>query len=197
MIERIKKDLENAYQKINKTHRLTHVYGVLETALTLAKKYHVDEHKITLAALLHDRTKYYSEDEHIDLIQKCFDDADWIITAFNKNLLHAYSGCAYAILTYNITDQDILNAIMHHTVGKPHMSMLEEILFISDYIEPSRTYPSCVKVRKIAQTNLTKAIYTAMNDSITFFEQQHQNVPKLAYLARAYYQEELKQNEEN
>ncbi|MEC9484910.1 MAG: bis(5'-nucleosyl)-tetraphosphatase (symmetrical) YqeK [Candidatus Izemoplasma sp.] len=197
MIDTIKQDLQKIYRKAGKTHRLKHVYGVVETALYYAKQFNVDERKITIASLLHDCTKYLSKDEHIDYIKKGFDNSEWIIESFNENLYHAYSAAAYATITYGITDQDILMAIMHHTVGRPNMSDIEAILFVSDYIEPSREYESCKQVREIAKDNFTKAIYTIMDNSIKLFQDGTQNIPELAYLARDYYKEELKQNEEN
>ena len=197
MIEQIKEDLKRSYRKHGKTHRLDHVYGVIETARHYAKQFNVDERKITIAGLLHDATKYLTKDEHVHYIEKVFDHSDWILSEFNDNLLHAYSAAAYATVTYGITDEDILLAIMHHTVGRPNMSNIEKVLFVSDYIEPNREYKECKEVREIAKEDFTKAIYTIMDNSIRLFEEENHTIPKLAYLARDFYKEELIHNEEN
>ncbi len=39
---------------------------------------------------------------------------------------------------YDIKDEEILTAITYHTTGRPGMSLLEKIVYISDYIEPMR-----------------------------------------------------------
>ena len=37
-----------------------------------------------------------------------------------------------------VKDEEILTAITYHTTGRPGMSLLEKIVYISDYIEPMR-----------------------------------------------------------
>lgn len=187
------RDLEAIYH--DKPHRLEHVYGVRDTAIHYGKQFGCDLEKLELAALLHDITKYNTQEEHIQLIQSYFSNADTIIQDYNPNILHAFSAVAVAYKKYHITDEDILNAIMHHTVGAPRMSIYEEILFLSDYIEPNRRYDSSVKVRNIATNSWVLAIYTAMDDTITYHEKQHYHVPQVAYLARTYYKLKLEESE--
>ena len=40
-----------------------------------------------------------------------------------------------------IYDEDILNAVRHHTTGAIYMSPLEQIIYTADYIEPARDFP--------------------------------------------------------
>ena len=54
------------------------------------------------------------------------------------SLLHGKVGAIYAREKYGVEDKDILNAISYHTTARPGMSLLEKIIFIADYIEPSR-----------------------------------------------------------
>ena len=50
---------------------------------------------------------------------------------------------------YGVTDPDILNAILNHTTGRPDMSLLEKIVWLSDYIEPGRKQaPNLPEIRK-------------------------------------------------
>ncbi len=184
MLERIKKDLKCAYR--HKVDRLNHVYGVRDTALKLGKIHGADLYQLELVSYLHDLTKYESLGFHIEWIRRYYDEA--ILDDFYDPLYHAYSASAIAQDTYNITDPDVLGAIEVHTVGKPNMSLLQKILFISDYIEPSRLYPSCVRVREIAFINLDQAVYEAINDSIQLYERTGGNIPRVAYEAREYYQ---------
>ena len=185
MIDRIIEELEQRYH--HKPHRLAHVYGVRDTAFELGKKYDLDLHKLELASLLHDMTKYFTYDEHVAIIKKNFDNSDYILKEFNKEILHSFSARIYAQQKYGIEDPDVLDAIQNHTVGSPNMSIYEKIIFISDYIEPNRTYESCVKVRKIAQDNLDLAVFIAIDDSIKHNEKTKDKVPEIAYQARRYY----------
>ena len=109
---------------------------------------------------------------------------------YNDQILHAFSAVVYAVENYGITDSDVLDAIENHTVGKPNMSPYAEIIFISDYIEPNRTYESCIKVRNLVETSLPLAIYTAIDDSIRHFEAKGDQIPTIAYKARTFYQEQ-------
>lgn len=183
MIERIKSDLKKFLK--DDVMRLSHIYGVKETALKLGKLYGADLTQLTLASYLHDITKHYPTQTHIDLL-KAHNKAH-IITEFTPPLYHAYTASIIAKEHYNITDEDVLSAIESHTVGKPNMTLLEKILFISDFIEPHRLYPSCVIVREIAFNDLDKAVYKAIDLSITLYEKRHETIPTIAYQAHTYY----------
>lgn len=178
-------ELEEIYKE--KPNRLKHVLGVRDTAVELGKMYNADIKKLEVAALLHDITKYYSKEKNIELIEKYFTNSEEIIKEFNEHILHAFTAYLVAKEVYKIVDEDVLSSIKNHTIGKSDMSIYEKIIFISDYIEPNRTYESCIKVRKIAFENIDLAVYTAINDSIYFYENNGGHVPKTAYQAREFY----------
>ena len=45
-------------------------------------------------------------------------------------------------------DDTILHAISLHTTGGAGMTIFDELLYLSDYIEPTRTYPECLALRE-------------------------------------------------
>ena len=185
MIEKIKEDLFKAY--IGKVDRLNHVYGVKNTAVKLAKIHGVDLKQTMIAAYLHDITKYEPLNFHHDMISSVYSEV--ILETYTEPLYHAYSAAAIAETKYGIKDQEIIQAIKSHAVGRPNMSLLEKIIFISDYIEPYRTYPSCVEVREIAFKDLDLAVYMAIKHSIHLYEKLGGFVPKVAYEALKFYRE--------
>ena len=191
MIHRIEQDLVRKYS--NKPHRLQHINGVRETAVYFGKQFNVDIEKLVIASLLHDITKYDDLTSQIKQITKFYPNSDEILQEFPQQLLHAFTARIYAEQQYNITDEEILNAITSHTIGRPNMSIYEEIIFLADYIEPTRTYMSCIETRELAHSNFTKAIYKAIDDSITHQEQQQNRVPAQAYLAKTYYKQKLEE----
>jgi len=191
MTEKIIQDILKIYNE--KPHRLEHVIGVRDTAKKLGTIHNCDLRKLEIAALLHDVTKYYTYEEHKKLIESYFPNSAHILKEYNEHIVHAFSGVVIASTVYNVKDTDILDAIMSHTIGRPGMSIYEEIIFVSDYIEPHRTYDSCVKVRKIAFESLTKATYTAIDDSIRFYEKNGGQIPETAYQARLYYKHKLEE----
>lgn len=171
----------------DKPKRLKHILGVKETAIKFGKKYNLDLDKLETAALLHDITKYYTLEENKIVIDRYFEDASKIYKNYNENILHAFSAYIIAKEKYNITDGEILNSILSHTIGRAKMSIYEKIIFISDYTEPNRIYKSCIKVRKIAETSLNEAVFTAIDDSIKFYEAHDGIIPLVAYEARNFY----------
>jgi len=191
MIDEIRNDLEERY--LDHPNRLDHVLGVASTAMELGERVGLSERKLLIASLLHDITKYFDEEEHKEMILSHFEEGESILKTYQPSLWHAFSAKVYAEEVYGIKDQDILEAIMHHTLGAPAMNPYAEILFLSDYIEPNRTYDSCIRVREIAKESIVKAIYQAMDDTITYHQAKGQDIPKIALEARDYYQ--MKQEE--
>jgi len=113
-----------------------HSIGTMEEAMRLAKKFNVDcEEKIKVAALLHDCAKCFTIDklkEHIENSQDICIDFDLA----NYKTYHAPVGCCVAKKEFDIYDEQIINAIKYHTVGRVGMDDFEKIVFLSDKIEP-------------------------------------------------------------
>ncbi len=177
-------------------NRLRHIYGVRDTAIILGKKYNLDLEILEITALLHDITKYYSKEENMEIINNYFPETDFIYKEYNDEILHSFSAYVIAKRKYKITNYEILNSILNHTVGRPNMSIYEKIIFVSDYIEPSRTYDSCVSVRKIVEESLDKAVFTIINNSINFYEKENSKIPSIAYKARQYYKSLLEDKDD-
>ncbi len=183
IIARIENDLRQLYR--HQPDRLKHIYGVVKTANELALLYGANTNHAEIAALLHDITKIKPQSFHEQAILNCYNPK--IFEDYSPPLYHAFSAVCVAKKEYGITNEDILNAIESHTLGRPNMSLLEKIVFISDYVEPNRTYASCCRVRPIAYKDLDRAVYEALNDSIEFHENNGGKVPPIAYKTRDFY----------
>lgn len=161
-IEKVKTHLKSSLSN----GRFIHVQGVAKTARELALKYGANTGKAEIAGWLHDIAKELKDEE---LIQKA-EKAGFKIIDEEKDsphLLHAKVGAELAKELFEIEDPEILGAISQHTLGKPNMSKLEEIIFISDAIEPSR--PQSWKeaiVRALEERGIESAIMTCCQQSI-------------------------------
>ena len=82
------------------------MYGVRDTALEFGKRFNLDLEKLELASLLHDMTKYFTHEKHVDMIEQNFENSDEILSKFNKEILHAFSARIYAQKEYGIEDTD-------------------------------------------------------------------------------------------
>lgn len=133
-----RRKLRQALKKKLSPTRYQHVLRVARVATRIARLLKADENKAYLAALLHDIERELPQAE----------------------LTHGHLGATYAKKTFDITDQDILNAIRYHTLGRKNMSQLEKIIFVADYCEPGRSFKAAHQLRqKLYQTkDLEKAV---------------------------------------
>ena len=183
-LEHLEEDLKA--RLIGHPLRLHHIYGVRDTALKLGKLYGANLDALRWAALLHDFTKFDAPTLRAQRIRQHY--KEHVLTEYPEPLHHAFDAVVVAQESYGVTDAHILKAIESHTLGRPKMTLLEKIIFVSDYIEPSRYYPSCVRAREQAFINLHDAVYTIILDTIRYLESTHKKIPKIAYETLNYYQ---------
>lgn len=184
-------DIEKIQHKLAdqlKPGRFTHTLGVMYTAASLAMCHGEDIHKTMLAGLLHDCGKYGSEKEQIKLCEQ-------YKIKLNKSelkmpaLVHAKLGAYLARKVYNIKDADILSAITYHTTGRPEMTLLEKIIYISDFIEPKRKeIPILNEVRKSAFLNLEKAVYLCAQSTVSYLDNTEKSIDPMTIQTLEYYQ---------
>lgn len=136
--------------------RFIHVKGVEEAALELAEQYEVDLEKVSIAALLHDYAKEQSDEEMRDIIIS--ENMDLELLQYGNNIWHGPVGAVMIKNRFNVEDSEILDAIRHHTVGAPNMGLVEQIIYLADYIEPNRDFKGVEEARELAKISLEKAI---------------------------------------
>lgn len=129
--------------------RYNHTLGVEKMAVLIGG-YCMPESidRLRVAALLHDISKEYSEAEYFEIIKQNS------ITMSEDDLAAApiwHSITAPCVVKSDFpefADCDVLSAVYNHTVGSPDMSVFDEIILLSDYIEEGRTYKNCVILRE-------------------------------------------------
>lgn len=159
IIKKLKKEIDE--------ERFQHTMRVAEVSKKLAREYNVNIEKAEISALLHDCAKY--KDKSI-LLKKAYEFGIILDNVFkdNTNIIHGLLGAEIAKSKYNVLDKDILNAIRYHTIGRKNMTILEKIIFISDYIEPDRNFEGIKKVRDLAEKDIDKAIILAIDKTIKY-----------------------------
>lgn len=166
--------------------RKRHTYGVRDTALELATLYGVDLEKAEIAALFHDMFKEISEKEMNNYVKQLNLDSKYLN---NKNLAHSKVAAIIMAKDYEITDEDILNAVSYHTTGRSNMSQLEKIIFLADAIEPNRNYPAVSEIRKVAFANLNEACILTLSKTIDYISSQNLFLDEDTVKARNYLKE--------
>ena len=147
--------------------RYQHSLNVAEEAGKLAERYNYrDTEKAYIAGLLHDICKEIPKEEQLAMVSASdMDVTD--VELVTPPLFHAIAGARYCEQVLDIHDEDILNAIRYHTVGRAGMSRLEEIIYIADLISEDRNYKDVHKMRKYAYQSLEKAMLEALKFSVT------------------------------
>lgn len=147
--------------------RFKHTMGVVDASKKLAKLYGEDPKKAKIAALLHDCAKCFDAkqiEEHIDRYGIMLDN----IEREEYELVHGKIGREIAKDRFKIEDEDILNSIEYHTTGRVGMSVLEKIIYLSDFIEPTREYEGVEELRELALEDLNKAVLQAFDNTIRY-----------------------------
>ena len=130
--------------------RYRHTLGVEKMAEKIASyfKDEIDPLSLGASALLHDITKEMSEGEQRETVRRL---GISLTESQEKSpaILHSFTA-RYRIereFSYFAKNKDVLSAIRAHTTGAKHMSLLDKILFVSDYIEEGREYQKCIETR--------------------------------------------------
>ncbi|MEK6190194.1 MAG: bis(5'-nucleosyl)-tetraphosphatase (symmetrical) YqeK [Carnobacterium alterfunditum] len=136
--------------------RFQHVLGVEQAAVQLAEKFGVSTEAASIAALTHDYAKERSDKEMQELIFSEKLDLEWL--DYGSNIWHGPLGAVLVERELGISNPDILNAIRHHTIGAEKMTLLEQVIYVADYIEPGRNFPGVEHARVLAAENLQEAV---------------------------------------
>ena len=148
LIDRLKKAL--------KDKRFQHVLRVEETAIKLAEQYGVDVEKASIAGLCHDYAKQRPDEDFIAEIKK--KRLNPLLLDYGNAIWHGVVGAELIKDELGIWDEDILNAVRHHTTGAPVMTKLEQVIYMADYIEPGRDFTGVKKARVITAANLQAGV---------------------------------------
>lgn len=169
--------------KIN-DRRLEHSYGVEYTAACLAMVHGADVEKARIAGLLHDCAKGLPTKDKLEKARK----HGLPISKYeekNPDMLHAKLGAFYARYKYDVTDEEILDAICYHTTGRPNMSLLDKIIFVADYIEPNRRMlPEMEQIRKEAFLDLDQCVIHILKNTLDYL---HNTTLEMDYMTQKTY----------
>ena len=147
-----------------KHRRIPHVLGTEQEAIRLAERYGADVEKARVAALLHDCTKKLDMPTQLALCGQYGIALDELEQKALK-LLHSKTGAAIARDVFGV-DDEVYSAIWYHTTGHADMTTLEKIIYLADYIEPSRDFPGVDTLRKVCYEDLDKGLLLGLEMTI-------------------------------
>ncbi len=157
--------IQERLKKVLNEHRYNHSIGVMDEAVRMAEIFGVDVEKARIAGLLHDCAKYLSPEESTVLAAAYGVELD-SDTLKCPPVIHAPIGAIIANREYQITDNDILEAIKNHTVAGVNMSTLSKIIYVADMTEPGREFMGVEEIRQASQRDLELAYTLAIKSSL-------------------------------
>jgi len=180
-------ELQKQMRDLLPKKRYVHTLGVSYTSSCLAMRYGADPVKAQIAGLLHDCAKYLTEKE---LLQE----GKRLGLSMTKEerrspqLLHGRVGAWYAKERYGIEEEEILSAICYHTTGKPNMSLLEQIVFVADYMEPGRKMIfGLEEIRKETFLDLDRTTFLVLSNTIAYLRECEMEIEPRSIEALDYY----------
>ncbi len=128
--------------------RFTHTAAVEDMVTRLASLYCPEcTSLLRAAALLHDITKEYDIPMQLELCRRAgipTSDADRLA----HKTLHAKTAAALIPENYPAFNcEAVVSAVRYHTTGRAGMTLCEQLLYLADYIDDSRLFPDCVRLR--------------------------------------------------
>ncbi len=128
--------------------RYRHTVEVEKMVLRLGELYAPHKLKVLrTAALLHDITKEYNKDYQLYLC------ATYGLTVSREDLyapktFHARTAAAMIPEKYpELADGEVIDCVRWHTTGRRGWSLCEQLVYLADYIDLSRTFEDCVRLR--------------------------------------------------
>lgn len=179
-------NLDFIYKKLKEhlsERRYIHCINVGKMSKELAKIYRVDVDKAYIAGILHDIAKEMSYEEQVEITEN----TDFFPREFsreNYKTFHGWTSSAYAKKYLNVFDEEILNAIKYHTVGRENMTLLDKIVFTADCISVDRNFEGIEYFRRVSKVNLDIVVADKLTKIIEKCLQNQKNI--LTYTFKAY-----------
>lgn len=172
--------VQHVQSSLNHEERFQHCLRVEQTAIKLAKLNHADVEQAAVAGLIHDYAKERTDEEfkHFIKLKKLNPD----LLNWGNFIWHGEVGAEIIKDELKITNSEILNAVRRHTVGSPHMTLLDKIVYVADYIEPGRNFPAVNYARDIAYANLDDGVRFETQQTLCYLLNNHRRIYPAAIL---------------
>ena len=174
-----------------KPARIPHVRGTEQEAIRLAERWGEDPGLAAEAAIVHDMTKREPLAEQLRLCQTYGiipDDRERV----SEKLLHAKTGAALAKALFGLPEAAV-SAVRWHTTGRAGMTRLEQILYLADYIEPTRSgFDGLEELRVLAYRNLDEAMLLGLRLSLAEIRARGEEPHEDSLQAEAYFASRVK-----
>ncbi|MEA5499889.1 MAG: bis(5'-nucleosyl)-tetraphosphatase (symmetrical) YqeK [Limnoraphis robusta] len=148
--------------------RIEHILRVEQMAIDLAIQHQLNVAIAQIAGLMHDLAKYFQPQVLLKMAIAEGVELDEILES-HPHLLHADISAVVARKEFGIEDQEVLDAIANHTLGKPQLSPLSCVVFLADTLEPGRGDTAELQaLRSLCNENLYHAVWKTCDYTLAY-----------------------------
>jgi len=165
--ENIINELQQFVDLLVSQDRKPHVLGVVDFCKRLAKRYSLDENKLTIMALVHDLFRDIPGNK-LFKIAYSYELSISELGAKRPILIHGLVASEYLKRRFGIDDEDMLIGIAYHTSGYPTFGPLGKALVLADSLELTRVYDKINQLREIAFYDLDVAYVEIIRNKINY-----------------------------
>ncbi len=145
--------------------RYNHTMNVANECRHLAKLYGENPDKAYFAGMVHDICKEDPKEKQYDWAVKsemgfCKEEAQ------SWKVWHGVAGAYFLKTEFGIANEDVLNAVRFHTIGRKGMSLLEKVVYLGDMTSEERDYSGVDVMRKVCARSLEKGMLYALRYSM-------------------------------
>lgn len=186
----------------------SHILGVERAAAFLADIYlpESERNKARAAALLHDITKNETVEKQL---QYCREFGIILgVDPLSPKLYHSKTAAVLIERDFpEFADPEIVSAVRWHTTGRDNMTVFEAIIYLADYIEDTRTYDDCIKLRRYFYDGIShlssaedkffhlyKTMVKSFNYTMTVLMEENALIDEDTLRCRNYYLRKIKYN---
>ncbi len=142
--------------------RFRHSLRVMELVPELAAAHGAAAGPLELAALVHDAARGMTGAGMLAAAE------EWALPVREIDrsypiLLHGMLASEMARRELGISEGPVLSAVLYHTAGHPQMTLSDKLLFLADMIEPARKLPRSAELRRLAFTDVDRAMLLAID----------------------------------
>jgi predicted HD superfamily hydrolase involved in NAD metabolism len=131
------RELDRRVGAMLKPDRARHSRSVAALASALCGRYGIDPLRGEAAGLAHDLCKELPRARQHELAV-AYPEAVHGSSLMSDKILHGPAAAVYLARELGVSDAGLLEAVAHHTVGKPGMGALAAFVYCADKLEPGR-----------------------------------------------------------
>ena len=144
-------------------------------AKRLCIRYGTEPDKGRIAGLMHDIAREMNDELLLNLAMT---DGNKIMSWERKRpvLLHGRAGAVILKRDFGINDSEILEAVRNHVTGKPGMSLLSKIIFVSDFLEPARVFIDSEQRKRIMSMDIDSMLAEVLSMIFCYPEREKKEI---------------------